>query len=91
MTGAGFSLPPELAKAYLLKLAARRSELHALEQAGDRASIAPLCHQLAGSAGLYGYQTLGEAARAAELKVLAGADPAEALAPLYECLDQALT
>jgi HPt (histidine-containing phosphotransfer) domain-containing protein len=90
MTGAGLSLPPQLAQAYLSKLAVRRSELHALERAGDPALIATLCHQLAGSGGLYGYPKLGEAARAAELDVLAGIAVAEALAPLYLQIDEAL-
>jgi HPt (histidine-containing phosphotransfer) domain-containing protein len=62
-----------------------------IERAPDPAARAAALHRLAGAAGLYGYDALGEAARAAERVAAEAAGPAldRALAELERLLRQA--
>ena len=63
-------LPPDVRAAYEALRAKFRSGLAArwreIEQAGSAAELAAALHRLAGAAGGYGFDTIGEAARAAE-------------------------
>ena len=74
------SLPPAsragfeaLRRKFITGLPARRQEI---EQAPDPAARAAALHRLAGAAGSYGYDELGQAARAAERLSLGAVDPA---------------
>jgi HPt (histidine-containing phosphotransfer) domain-containing protein len=79
-----------LRRRFVTGLPARWQEI---EQAPDPAARAAALHRLAGAAGSYGYEELGQAARAAE-HLAAGADGqafARALAEVERLLRQAST
>jgi HPt (histidine-containing phosphotransfer) domain-containing protein len=86
-----FTVPPELIRAYVVKLNTRLVQLRQLQLAEDRDAIIALCHQLAGSAGLYGLTDLGELARAAELAISSGDALEVALAALRQRMEEALS
>ena len=76
-----FADDPEMAEAvayYVDRLPQITAALNDAFARGERDELARLLHQLKGSAGSYGFPTIGEAARAAEACLRAAAD-AEAL------------
>jgi HPt (histidine-containing phosphotransfer) domain-containing protein len=72
-------LPPEARAAYEALRAKFRSGLAArwreIEEAADAAQRSSSLHRLAGAAGGYGFDEIGEAARSAELLAAAGPGP----------------
>ena len=77
-----------LRRKFVTGLPARWQEI---EQAPDPAARAAALHRLAGAAGSYGYEELGQAARAAEHLAAGAASPtlARALAEVERLLRQA--
>jgi HPt (histidine-containing phosphotransfer) domain-containing protein len=74
-----FADDPDMADAlayYVDRLPRIAEELQSASARGERDELARLLHQLKGSAGSYGFPTIGEAARAAESAVRGVADTA---------------
>jgi HPt (histidine-containing phosphotransfer) domain-containing protein len=56
----------ELVDEYVAALAGRMQEIERALAAGDRRRVEVLAHQIVGSAGMHGFQTIGQAARRVE-------------------------
>jgi len=65
----------EIGALYGTRLAERTATIEAAWRSDDRAQMTFIAHQLAGSAGMYGYDACGDAARALEQSLRAGAAP----------------
>ncbi len=62
----------ELVDEYVAALAGRMQEIDRAAAAGDRRRIEVLAHQIVGSAGMHGFQSIGEAARRVEAAAAGG-------------------
>jgi len=83
-----FADDPDMADAlayYVDRLPRIAEELQAAFASGERDELARVLHQLKGSAGSYGFPTIGESARAAEAAVRGAAEEAE-LSMALECI-----
>jgi DNA-binding response OmpR family regulator len=87
-TALGGTAPCALVKRFLTNLEKRRTKLEDLCPARDRALIRSLAHQLSGTAALYGFPELCNAAERCEIAAIAGSDPENLIAARIALIEE---